>query len=198
VRPSSDPPSADRVSHVAATLLASAIPKVKALGVTVTDLIGDQATIQHLRDVLDEETEDRTALAFAGHGSENAWLRREAEILLVAEDLQPYRGLRVYAHACHTAGGLGRLSVQIGIAEYYLGYRSELVVYYDRFTLQSPRGFAQTAAAGVLGVLTSGSADTASAQVKSEYQRWIRHWQRRSPPIATLLRLNLGVFEAIS
>lgn len=198
MRPSSDPPSADRVSHVAAKLLASAIPKVKALGVTVTDLLGSQATIQNLRDALEEAIEDRIALAFAGHGSESAWLRRETEILLIAEDLQLYRGLRIYAHACHTAGGLGRLAVQIGIAEYYLGYKSELIVYYDKTSLVSPKGFAQTIAAGVLGAVECDSADAASAKLKSEYRRWIRHWQKRSPPIAAILRLNLSVFEAVS
>jgi hypothetical protein len=199
VRPSSQPPSSDPASYVVSVLLASVRPKVEALGVRIVDLVGDQAAAPHICDILNEAREEAAAIAFAGHGSEDAWLRGMGGAnVLVAGDLHKYTALRIYAHACHTTQGMGRAVVQSGNVTYYLGYRAEVIVYYDDVTLRSPKGFAQTVAAGVLGVVTDGSAATATGRVHSEYRRWIRHWQKRSPPLAAILRLNLRVFDAVS
>lgn len=197
VRPSSDPPTADEPSYVASELLGSVVPRIEARGLSATDLVGDEASVNGIRAAIESERDSEIVIAFAGHGLPGAWLRRGKTTLLTNGDLAAYQGLRAYAHACYTVEVLGPALVQQGTASYYLGYRSELIICYDQATLNCPQGFAETVAAGVEGVVDESSAADAVARLGSEYRYWIRFWQRKRPELTAAFRANLRLLEAV-
>jgi hypothetical protein len=195
VRPSADPPTSDEASYVAAALLAGALSRASDLGHEVVDLLGGLAEPGSIRQALSQGNDAEVLVAYSGHGDVDAWLRTLGTTLLVPQDLSGLSGLRMYACACYTSAGFGRTVVSHGIATHYLGYSDEFIIHYQAKTLEPTQGFAEVTTVAV-EALTDPPAK-ALKRVRSEYRKWIRHWERRGPLIAALFRANLDVLELV-